>query len=130
MFDSENDAECEVDTILAESTPLTPSRLPFPLLLPSLLPLALLRPQHEGNFALKEAWYHVPYEDYDPFAHERSPVPNPVVFDLNGDGQKEVVFASRENKIQVTISLVPKQYFEFKSISKAEKSEVSGHCSS
>lgn len=55
--------------------------------------------QHEGDFAFKEAWFHL-YDDY-PVKHESDRLPPPLVADLNGDGKKEVLVATNDAKIQV-----------------------------
>ncbi|KAJ0248883.1 FG-GAP repeat-containing protein [Hirschfeldia incana] len=55
--------------------------------------------QHEGDFAFKEAWFHL-YDDY-PVKHESDRLPPPLIADLNGDGKKEVLVATNDAKIQV-----------------------------
>lgn len=60
----------------------------------------LLILQHEGDFAFKEAWFHL-YDEY-PVMHEADRLPPPIVADLNGDGKKEVLVATNDAKIQVS----------------------------
>nr|AAL58934.1 AT3g51050/F24M12_90 [Arabidopsis thaliana]AAN64522.1 At3g51050/F24M12_90 [Arabidopsis thaliana] len=55
--------------------------------------------QHEGDFAFKEAWFHL-YDEY-PVKYEADRLPPPIVADLNGDGKKEVLVATNDAKIQV-----------------------------
>lgn len=59
--------------------------------------------QHEGDFAFKEAWFHL-YDEY-PVKYEADRLPPPIVADLNGDGKKEVLVATNDAKIQVSYSL-------------------------
>ncbi|GKA44614.1 xyloglucan-specific galacturonosyltransferase 1-like protein, partial [Tanacetum coccineum] len=54
--------------------------------------------RHEGDFAFKEAWYHL--SDEYPIKYEGERLPPPIVSDLNGDGKKEVLFATHDAKIQ------------------------------
>lgn len=60
--------------------------------------------QHEGDFAFKEAWFHL-YDEY-PVKYEADRLPPPIVADLNGDGKKEVLVATNDAKIQVSYSYV------------------------
>lgn len=55
--------------------------------------------QHEGDFAFKEAWFHL-YDEY-PVKYEADRLPPPIVADLNGDGKKEILVATNDAKIQV-----------------------------
>lgn len=57
--------------------------------------------QHEGDFAFKEAWFHL--SDEYPIKYEGERLPPPLVSDLNGDGKKEVLVATHDAKIQVLL---------------------------
>ncbi|KAJ7513865.1 hypothetical protein O6H91_23G017300 [Diphasiastrum complanatum] len=56
--------------------------------------------QNEGNFSFKEGWFHYLEESY-PLKHEGERLPPPIVTDLNGDGQNEVIVATHDAKLQV-----------------------------
>ncbi|CAI5471128.1 unnamed protein product [Closterium sp. Yama58-4] len=62
--------------------------------------------QHESNFTFREAWFHVHRDDYNQEL-ESHVVPPPVVFDLNGDGRKEVILATRDARLQVIEPFTP-----------------------
>ncbi|CAI5957966.1 unnamed protein product [Closterium sp. NIES-64] len=62
--------------------------------------------QHESNFTFREAWFHVHRDDYNQEL-EAHVVPPPVVFDLNGDGRKEVILATRDARLQVIEPFTP-----------------------
>lgn len=55
--------------------------------------------QHEGDFSFKEAWFHL--SDEYPIKYEGERLPPPIVADLNGDGNKEILVATHDAKIQV-----------------------------
>ena len=55
--------------------------------------------QHEGDFAFREAWFHL--SDEYPIKYETDRLPPPIIADLNGDGKSEVVVATHDAKIQV-----------------------------
>lgn len=57
--------------------------------------------QREGDFSFREAWFHLS-DDY-PIKYEAERLPPPIVADLNGDGRKEVLVATHDAKIQVTM---------------------------
>lgn len=57
--------------------------------------------QHEGDFSFKEAWFHL--SDEYPIKYEAERLPPPVVVDLNGDGKSEVLVATHDAKIQVSL---------------------------
>ena len=59
--------------------------------------------QNQGNFSFKEAWFH-PIEDSIPFKHEAERLPPPLVTDLNGDGYREVLIATSDAEIHVSVS--------------------------
>ena len=54
--------------------------------------------QHETNFSFREAFYHVGGDPRVPEGHKTI---SPIVFDLNGDGRKEIIYASTDARIQV-----------------------------
>eukprot|EP00249_Psilotum_nudum_P018309 c26740_g1_i2 orf=290-2380(+) len=56
--------------------------------------------QNEGDFSFREAWFY-PLDDSYPFKHEAELLPPPVVTDLNGDGHKEILVATRDAEIQI-----------------------------
>lgn len=58
--------------------------------------------QHEGDFSFREAWMHL--SDEYPIKYEAERLPPPIVADLNGDGKKEILVATHDAKIQVTVT--------------------------
>ena len=57
--------------------------------------------QHEGSFSFREAWVHHAEDGGTPLQHASERLPPPIVVDLNGDGQSEVVVATRDARLQV-----------------------------
>ncbi|KAK9806239.1 hypothetical protein WJX72_006852 [[Myrmecia] bisecta] len=56
--------------------------------------------QHEGAFSFRKAWYHHLDEDIA-LLGDTHVIPPPVVADLNGDGQTEIILATHTGKVQV-----------------------------
>ncbi|MEW5319862.1 MAG: hypothetical protein WDW38_010982 [Sanguina aurantia] len=57
--------------------------------------------QHEGSFSYRKAWYHHLTTDGDELYVTHHEMPAPVVADLNGDGNLELVLATPDLKLQV-----------------------------
>lgn len=64
--------------------------------------------QHESNFTFREAWFHTVHDSEHIGDHslEVDHLPPPIVADLNGDGRKEVIFATPDGRIQVVEPVV------------------------
>ena len=57
--------------------------------------------QHEGSFSFREAWVHHADDGGSPLKHAYERLPPPIVVDLNGDGQSEVLVATHDARLQV-----------------------------